>query len=250
MSDNNEILRRYAEEFRELVNARVDQGAGPPADLLRLNDHRDWNFVCVAMDVIEDACLAIKNFLDFSLDGPTKYENTGERYLRLYGLLNAVYIQQQALVELYKIMGCHSPSDVSNEFRKLRITEVRHQLASHGVNYQNPASRNKQAFVPVRFGLSGYRCSISENRGDTLEEVELDKELDAHCLQSIEVLERIYEKSVRTLFRGMPDRIEYFQSVLSDLAALKRGEIFELPSSSQRGVRIKLAKAVAKENGI
>jgi hypothetical protein len=46
----------------------------------------------VAMDVIGDAALALKNFLRFSLDGPTRYEDLGERYLRLYGLLSATYL--------------------------------------------------------------------------------------------------------------------------------------------------------------
>jgi hypothetical protein len=45
------------------------------------------------MDIVGDASLAMYNFAEFSLDGPTKYEDTGERYLRLYGLLSAVYIQ-------------------------------------------------------------------------------------------------------------------------------------------------------------
>lgn len=82
-----QIVERYAEEFRALVNARVWRSDESPTKALRLNCEEDWSFISVAMDVVGDAAYALDNFLKFGLDGPTKYDNTGEQYLRLYGML-------------------------------------------------------------------------------------------------------------------------------------------------------------------
>ena len=83
-----ETVGRYAEAFRDLVNAKVWGRNASPSKALRLNNEADWEFICVAMDVVGDAVLAIQNFLAFSVDGLTKYDDVGERRLRLYGVLN------------------------------------------------------------------------------------------------------------------------------------------------------------------
>jgi hypothetical protein len=46
--------------------------------------------------------LGIENFLRFGIDGPTKYGDMGEKYIKLYGALNATYLQQQAAISLFK----------------------------------------------------------------------------------------------------------------------------------------------------
>lgn len=129
---------RYAEAFRDLVNAKVWGKAVSPSIALRLNAPADWEFICVAMDVVGDAVLAIQNFLQFSLDGPTKYDNDGERYLRLYGVLNAAYLQQEAVKKLFMLMQCPSPKDIDKVFAELELRTLRHQVGSHSVDYRVP----------------------------------------------------------------------------------------------------------------
>lgn len=92
MHSPNSVLESYASAFRDLVKERIWGEGESAAKALRLKDDRDLDFVCVAMDVVGDASLAIGSFLRFSLDGPTRYEDIGERYLRLYGLLSAAYV--------------------------------------------------------------------------------------------------------------------------------------------------------------
>ena len=76
-----EAVVTYSDAFRDLVNDRVGW-KGDPAKKLRLSSEEDWSFVCVAMDILGDASVALANFLACGLDGPTKYDNTGEKYLR------------------------------------------------------------------------------------------------------------------------------------------------------------------------
>ncbi len=100
----DKILMKYGTAFRELVNTVVLGSKKSVKSTLRLNGEKDWGFLCSAMDLVSDTASAIGNFLQFGLEGPTKYDNPGERYLRLYGVLNATYIQQAAILNLYRIV--------------------------------------------------------------------------------------------------------------------------------------------------
>src|ERR1700758_4341697 len=94
MSRELGFLLKYASLFREMVNARVQGSDRSLKDTLRLNAEADWEFLTAAMDIVDDASSAIQHVQTYGLDGPTKYEDIGEKYLRLYGLLSATYIQQ------------------------------------------------------------------------------------------------------------------------------------------------------------
>jgi hypothetical protein len=72
------VLDSYARAFRDLINDKVGRSSKPIRQSLRLNKEEDWDFLCVAMDVVGDATAAIRNFLPFGLDGPTRYQDKGE----------------------------------------------------------------------------------------------------------------------------------------------------------------------------
>lgn len=234
------ILHSYADAFRELVNARVQVANDPPWKGLRLNDQSDWEFICVAMDVVGDAALALGSFLRFSLDGPTKYEDVGEKYLRLYGLLSAAYIQQEAVLKLYKLMNCPKPKEVLAELNELEIRTLRHQAASHSVDCLPLGGGKAQAFVPVRIGLSGFSCMITEGRGNQTKTIQLDDAVNAHCIVVTSILDRIYEKSIQTLFRGQDNRILEFNKKLEDLRFVRDGNMLIRGGDQTNPVEIRI----------
>ena len=238
-------LEHYAEAFRDLVNARVWPANQSPSKALRLNSSVDWEFICVAMDVVGDAALAIDNFLCFSLDGPTRYENMGERYLRLYGLLSASYLQQEAVRKLYALMNCASPRQVDNEFAQLEIRTLRHQVASHSVDYRVPGTTELSSFVPVRIGLAGYSCMVTEGRGESTRTIQLQDAVLAHCVAVASVLDRTYEKSLQTLFRGQRAKIAEFQAKLEDLRSMRDGNLIirAVVGSNPMEIRVQLVDA-------
>lgn len=225
MNEPIDVLDSYGDAFRDLINARVWQKPDSPEKLLRLNDAADWSFICVAMDVIGDASLALMHFLRFSLDGATRYEDVGERYLRLYGVLSAAYVQQRAVLKLFKLMNCPNPADVHAVFSALEITSLRHQLASHSLDFLPLGGGKAQAFVPVRIGLSGYSCMVTENRGGPTRTIDLKKAVNAHCNAVVSVLDRVYEKALKTLFKGQQKRIAEFQQKLDDLRFVRDGNM-------------------------
>ena len=116
---------------------------------------------------------AIRNFLKFGLDGPTRYEDIGERYLRLYGVLNATYIQQEAILNLYKLMNVPKWNNSKKDISLLKIREVRHKVGAHSNDYLNRSTDRLESFVPVRLCLSLYNCDYINNENLAVEHIDL-----------------------------------------------------------------------------
>jgi len=76
------------------------------------------------MDVVEDAELAIDTYLENDLGS-----GNGEKYLRLYGVLQALFIQQNAVMHLIEALGLRKKLE---KHRKLKaIREIRNDSVGH-----------------------------------------------------------------------------------------------------------------------
>ncbi|MGE6780033.1 hypothetical protein ACQKFL_20540 [Vreelandella titanicae] len=98
-------LYDHVDFFRDLVNGRLAKGPKEEKSFseyakrsLKLNDEKDWNVICSGMDMIGDTSLSLDHFLRFGMEGVSRYNEVGEKYLRLYGALNSTYIQQEAFL--------------------------------------------------------------------------------------------------------------------------------------------------------
>lgn len=137
-----DLVESYGSTFRDLINEKVQPTKLSIREVLKLSKDEDWAFLCTAMDIIGDACLAIDNFLRFGLGGPTKYNEDGERYLRLYGILSATYIQQEAVLKLYQLVNVPPTlKEGKDMIDALEIRLLRHKLCSHSTNCYDKNSR-------------------------------------------------------------------------------------------------------------
>ena len=87
----------------------------------------EWDRLCAAMDVLEDTCLALQNY---ERDGLSSDE--GEKYLRLYGLLQAICVQQDSIRHLYDIFTERPLKNTPNSAWE-HLREVRHKTAGHPI---------------------------------------------------------------------------------------------------------------------
>jgi len=102
-------------QIRTLINAPRKQHA-------LLQDMGDWNQLCSCLDVIEDTELAIDAY---SANGD--FNGIGSAYLLVYGLLQVIYVQQDALknlCEALKITYSHDPS--MKIIREIRNSSIGH----------------------------------------------------------------------------------------------------------------------------
>lgn len=100
----------------------------------------DWNQFCAALDTIEDTCLAIENFLrdpnDLFVKNP---------YLSTYGLLQALFIQQDAANFLKtSLFGSSKKIDWSNaKYAELaKIRQVRNETIGHPVKTERKGRKS------------------------------------------------------------------------------------------------------------
>lgn len=81
------------------------------------------------------------------------------------------------------------------------------------------------SYVPVRIGLRGYDCMVTEGRGNSSRTIKLDEAIEAHAVALVSVLDRIYEKSLATLFKGNAGKIKQFSEELHDLREQRDGNM-------------------------
>lgn len=195
---------------------------------LKLNNVEDWNYILASEDILEDSNAAISNFLRFGITGPTKYDELGEKYLRLYGVLNASYMQQQAIYNLYKFFQCPGVKDKKKEIDSLEIVSVRHKLAAHSANYEDPDSGKMHVFVPVRIELNDYECSYFNHYNDEYKTVNLQSSIEEHlklmCATYIEVV----KKTISTIYKcnkeksqELLQKVSPFEKMISGCGLIK-----------------------------
>ena len=224
MKSQLDILNSYVSAFRQLINDNVVPTKKGIRETLRLNKDGDWDFLCTAMDIINDASAAIDHVQRFGLSGATKYNEMGERYLRLYGVLSATYIQQQAILEIYRIMRVPNPGDLKKQFNDLEIRVLRHKLAAHSTDYLNDDIGDIEAHIPVRFEIQDYVVKYMRYTGGYAEmTVDFVDAIGKHITMMIETMDRILEKSIGTLYKGRDKKRSEYNIQLDDLRIEKKG---------------------------
>lgn len=219
----SDALSQYGDAFRNLINDKTWSGPQSVRELLRLNKDSDWRFICAAMDIIGDSASAVDNFLRFGINGPTRYDDSGEKYLRLYGLLSATYLQQESVLELYRLMNVPNPKEARAKVVDLKIRQVRNKLASHSVNHLNEDTGEMEAFAPVRITLENFNCEIASLTLDPPEKIDTREALKEHFVLLTHLMDEIYEKSYKTLFKGHQTKLKEHQEKLNDLRVVKSG---------------------------
>lgn len=225
-------LHFYNDQFRELINGKVRRHNGENESLsdfiqraLKLNKAEDWSFMCSSMDIINDSLLGVENFIRFGMNGPTKYDDLGEKYIRLYGVLNATYIQQQALLNLHRISNTPNLNKAEASVSSLTIRDVRHKLGAHSVDYSNRETSQTESFVPVRLTLGGMRCEYFSNSTLSYSSVDLAIALDEHISLINDMYKLIYEKLAKTIYKSNQGIYEKLIDELADGKVMREGGI-------------------------
>lgn len=99
-----------------------------------------WNILMNSIYVFQDTEIAKSSFQKFKLDGQNintedNGVNIGERYLRLYGILNTIYLQKGAILNLIELFKLPNKSEIKSRIESLEIIELRNKAGSHLTNY-------------------------------------------------------------------------------------------------------------------
>ncbi len=110
----------------------------------------DWHTLCAAMDALGDTALALQEFETNGLG-----LLPGERYLRLYGFMQAIFLQQDAIKKVADLLRTR-PLVIPDHTGWSELRELRNLSAGHPLeNTRNKPGTTKRVFVS--------RPSISES---------------------------------------------------------------------------------------
>ena len=208
---------------------------------LKFQNASDWSLLCSVMDVLSDTELAKENFFKYNLSGPTKIQDYGEQYLRLYGITNAMYLQKsaiEALVELVKLPNKKKELDRLNE---TEIVTFRNIVGAHTVNYRDK-EKNINPYQFQRFfsndGSIKTQDSNNEFKNYDLKQLILDFNNVAEDL-----LIRCLEKLVNSAYKNQTNtKKEVYLKKINALKEAASGNIVIWPDSSEELFIIKVRK--------
>lgn len=132
VSDAINQINRLEGVVRDHINTHRYQ-----ADLLK--DSNTWNQICSSLDTIGDSVYAIRSYVKGEFP-----DDTGLKYIYIYGILQALFIQQDALRHLSEALGIEF--EISQELTSIRSTRnaaIGHPTKQNhqGVRYYNYISR-------------------------------------------------------------------------------------------------------------
>lgn len=116
-------------EFAKIQESKYDSFREEIKTRFGFEKEFGWNILHNAITVFEDTEMAKSSYFN------SEYSELGERYLRLYGLLSAIYLQYNVIINLGNIFHVYSPKELKRELDRYNIIQLRHKASSHSSNY-------------------------------------------------------------------------------------------------------------------
>lgn len=197
VKDDYKVISYYT----SLLNKMLNDYGNSRNNSEFINDDNVMKFRMI-VNTMEDTELIIENFLKYGFSGPTKYNDLGEKYLRIYGILSGVYNQGNSIIDLCRLF-CEKASignlkDIKNKFKKLEIIETRNKLVAHSTSYKqnnNKQNNNKQYYSIVQVLIEDYDLSYAVD-GKNIK-VEFGPIIDDYLFFARKILGRIINNLVK-----------------------------------------------------
>src|SRR3989338_4132355 len=110
-------MYEYTQEIRDLINNTRKK-------FTLLKNLKFWNQMCSSLDVIGDTDLAIETYCKAEFP-----QEDGRKYLQLYGVLQALFIQQDAVEHLCESLSM--PFKIKSHQGLLDIRNIRNESIGH-----------------------------------------------------------------------------------------------------------------------
>lgn len=181
------------EEVRDLETAIRDRINQAKLRFRLLKDQKAWNEIVSALDVIGDTELAFSAYLSRYPSDP----DFGSRYLLLYGVLQAVYTQQDAVVHLSQALGGRSKKEILGDERIRTAREVRNQAIGHPTRKEIPKSEptTTHQISRITLGQYGFEMFTADEHGEhSMKTVNVITLIHGHREAVAEVLKALDQK--------------------------------------------------------
>jgi hypothetical protein len=203
---------------------------------LKFQKKTDWKRYRASVDLLDDTEYALISFFKYQLgDVRNKNNDPGELYLRLYGILNAVYLQMNAFKELSNLLNYPDRNNVPKSFECLDIYKLRGIAGAHTVDYlYDKETLIKQKGIQRSTSFRIYQMYLEKTGGkiEVIDENDLIYTFNLMtCLLeyekiATELLLNLIHHSIKSLVsekktkKKMQDRLKEYLSNLVDYSKL------------------------------
>lgn len=160
------------------------------------------------IDLLEDTECAIISGFTFQLGNRKNHHfDVGEIYVRLYGILNAVSLQIEAIVKLANLINFNYKTKIKKTLQALDIYRLRNIAGAHTIDCRYNFNKNKSNKNPEERSFRIVMNSLTET-GESI--VVISNFLESETFNLLKALNE-YEKESRKIILEMAYySIEYF----------------------------------------
>jgi len=164
-----------------------------------------------AFYVFEDTELSKKDYKKFGLQGPCRHDNIGEKYLRLYGILNSFYQQFLALRNLMELFKLEPREKYIEQLQESDCIKLRNKIAAHSTNYSTDRNSKKfDVFEISRPDLIRGEIRLLKNQND-FETYNLNSAINDFDEIAQIILSSILEKFLKKKFNNQGKHYNEFK---------------------------------------
>jgi len=129
------------------------------------NSFDSWR-IRSCIDLIEDTEHAIISFSKYGLQKftTTSTDDFGEKYIRLYGILNAIQQQKFAIIELLETVKFNKFREAKETLNNLKILEIRNVVGAHTINLLDSGEYKPDYFKTNFFRIT--QCKLTPKSED------------------------------------------------------------------------------------
>ena len=149
----------------------------------------EWSTYCFCKNTIEDTSSALLNYEKKGLG-----KDYDEKYLRLYGMLQAVFLQQDAIEQLYNLFIRSKLSNKGSNWTKTR--DIRNMSVGHPIEYKRKGIIKRTSISMVTISDKGFQLVVWDKQTQKRKfmDVDLRKIYEGYKKEAIKALETIYLK--------------------------------------------------------
>ncbi len=187
---------------------------------LKFENLTDPDLLRACIDLIEDSQYAIKEVYKNGLY--VNSENDGEMYLRLYGVLNAIYLQLGGIIDLMKLFNIQEQKQIKQHLKSMKIIEFRNKVGSHTTKYNIPNTKEFDFYKLAQSTLSKWGNNLLIVGKDDSEYFDLIINMKDFTQEIEKVLEKIVNKELfgrkfkKEHFEWMKFRYDFIQKTTAN----------------------------------
>ena len=168
-------IEQLTNDIRKIISSPLDE----------LEDSPPWKMLCSCLDVIQDTNCCLEAFLktDINFDSCNQYLDDGNKYMYVYGTLQALFMQQDAIkhfTESLQSLYALDPSLLDPLLLDPSLKEIR-EIRNDSVGHPTKRDRGKNKTVTFNFiarnsiGNQGFRLrtAYADCRSDCVKDINI-----------------------------------------------------------------------------